>query len=454
MEYICSNINCKKIFPYPSYLKKHLTNSYHCNKTITDIDKYIKDIIDNNKLIANDTTNIIEALKCKFCKKTYVNNFTLTRHLKESKCSKNTEQIERDKQIAILQKQIDDLKNQNSIPLQQPVTTTTPIPAQQIQIINHNERIINNNLTINNTIVQHIYPLGYEKLPNVSQEEMVRLLELGDEGVIEIVKLVCEQDENKNFYKINMNKNNISFLSNQYKIDVCQETELKKTLLKQCVILTYQMLIACSPILTSEKIYSINANLQNMSTRMKEEIYENGLKNIIEYELRNNNKITKDKIKKYTKEINDNPTIKEQALVKFNNVLQIKDTTVKSLSPEITLYNINNKLGDPLSLPEMSFEYMYRDFDTKRFEDTTYLKYWTLRMKDELKYIKSQPNVSVCDFTNFEERKNEVESKIELMEMQSIKMRAYDNNNRIVDKDNFRVLIAHVYEYEHERHNH
>ena len=450
MEYICSNINCKKIFPYPSYLKKHLTNSYHCNKTITDIDKYIKDIIDNNKIIANNTNNILEALKCKFCNKNYVNNFTLTRHLKDSKCSKNKEQIERDKQITILQKQIDDLKNQNSIPLPQQLT---PTPPQQINIINHNERIINNNLTINNTIVQHIYPLGYEKLPNISQEEMVRLLELGDEGVIEIVKLVCEQDENKNFYKINMNKNNISFLSNQYKIDVCQETELKKTLLKQCVILTYQMLIACSPILTSEKIYNINSNLQNMSTRMKEEIYENGLKNIIEYELRNNNKITKDKIKKYTKEINDNPTTKEQALVKFNNVLQIKDTTVKSLSPEITLYNINNKLGDPLSLPEMSFEYTYRDFDTKRFEDTTYLKYWTLRMKDELKYIKSQPNVSVCDFTNFEERKNEVESKIELMEMQSIKMREYDNhNNRIVNKDNFKVLIAHVYEYEHERH--
>ena len=72
--------------------------------------------------------------------------------------------------------------------------------------------------------------MGYEKLPNISQDEMIRLLELGDEGVIEIVKLVCEQDENKNFYKLNMNKNNISFLSNQYKIDICQETELKKTL--------------------------------------------------------------------------------------------------------------------------------------------------------------------------------------------------------------------------------
>ena len=441
MEYICSNTNCKKIFPYPSYLKKHLTNSYHCNKTITDIDKYIKDIIDNKKIIESNTNNIIEALKCKFCKKNYVNNFTLTRHLKDSKCSKNKEQIERDKQIAILQKQIDDLKNQNSIPLPQPVTTQ--LPTQQIQIINHNERIINNNLTINNTIVQHIYPLGYEKLPNISQEEMIRLLELGDEGVIEIVKLVCEQDENKNFYKLNMNKNNISFLSNQYKIDVCQETELKQTLLKQCVILTYQMLIACSPILSSEKIYGINSTLQNMSSKMKEEIYDNGLKNIIEYELRNNNKITKNKIKKYTKEINDNTNIKEQAVVNYKNILQLKDNTVKSLSPCISLYEINNKLGDPLTLPEMTFEFTYRDFDTKRFEDTTYLKYWNQRIIDELKYIKLHPNVSLCDIANLEKRKQNILNNLEFMKEQSCKMREYDNNhNRLITKDNFRLEIA------------
>ena len=450
MEYKCSNINCKKSFPYPSYLRKHLINSYHCKKIIIDIDKYIKDIIDNNKKIVNDKSKVIDTINCKFCSKKYVNNFTLSRHLKNSKCSIKTEQEERDKQIAILQKQIDDLKNQQTISIQQQPPTSHQT-TQQIQIINHNERIINNNLTINN-IVQHIYPLGYEKLPNISQKEMIRLLELGDEGVIEIVKLVCEQDENKNFYKLNMNKNNISFLSNQYKIDICQETELKQTLLKQCVILTYQMLIACSPILSSEKIYYINSNLQNISKKMKEEIYDHGLKNIIEYELRNNNKLTKDKIKKYTKEINDNPNIKEQALVNYNNVLQLKDNTTKSLSPEITLFSINSKLGDPITLPEMTFEFTYREFDTKRFEETVYFKYWKMRIKNEIKYIKSQPNVSLCDFSKFEERKYDIESKIKLMELQSRQMREYDNNNnRLINKDNFKLLIPQVYINETER---
>jgi hypothetical protein len=281
---------------------------------------------------------------------------------------------------------------------------------------------------------------------------MLRLLELGDEGVIEIVKLVCEQDENKNFYKINMNKNNISFLSNKYKIDVCQETQLKQTLLKQCVILTYQMLIICSPLLSSDKIFFINSNLQNISTKMKEEIYDNGLKNIIEYELRNNNKITKDKIKKYTKEINENLDIKEQALLNYNNILQLKDNTFKSLSPSISLYEINSKLGDPISIPEMSYEFTYRDFDTKRFEDTTYLKYWNNRMIEELKYLKSQPNVSLYDLANFEERKRDIENKIDLMRIQSSQMREYDNNNnRLVNKDNFKVLITQAYINENRR---
>ena len=469
---------CSKVFNFVSRLKAHLEVTIHCKKTPEEIDSILLQF----KKKAN--------FKCSICNSEFTKKHNLQRHINNSKCKLEYNNIEREreKQIAILQNQIDMLKkpikNINQPAIIQPIiyqpaiiqpiidqpAIIQPIIEQQvnsqpIQIINnnhneriinnnHNERIINNNnLTINNTIVQHIYPLGYEKLPNISRDKMIKLLELGDEGVIEIVKLVCEQDENKNFYKINMNKNNISFLSNQYKIDVCQETELKRTLLKQCVILTYQMLIACSPFLSSEKIYSINSNLQNMSTKMKEEIYDNGLKNIIEYELRNNNKITKNKIKNYTKEINCNKDIKQQAIVNYNNILQIKNNTNKSLTPEITLYNINNNLGDPVVSPDLEFEFTYMEFNTKRFEETTYVKYWNIRIKNELQYIKSQNIMSLCDIANFEERKKDIKSILELMEIQSNQMREYDNNkNILVNKDNFKVLIPKAYIIENERH--
>lgn len=454
---------CKSFFKYPSRLKVHLQNTIHCKKTNLEITTYFSDIktqssinvlsnncLESNNLILENNNNNNEHYKCNNCNTNFKYRQNLRRHLKVSKCSKKIEQEERNKQIEILQTQINELKQQQTI-----IPTKTKQTNQQIQIINnnHNERIINNNLTINNnTIIQHIYPLGYEKIPNISQTEMIRLLELGDKGVIEIVKLVCEQDENKNFYKINLNKNNISYLSNQYKIDICQETELKQTLLKQCVILTYQMLILCSPLLSSEKIYEINSNLQNMSDKMKEEIYDNGLKNIIEYELRTNNKLTKDKITKYTKEINNNSIVKEEALGHYNTMLQLKDNTNKALTTGISLYEINKKLGDPVKIPEMTFEYTYNDFNTKRFEYTTYLKYWTKRINDEEHYITTHPNKSLCDFVKLEERKKDINIKIDFMKKQSEDMRKCDNqNNALINKDNFKVLFAHSYINENQR---
>ena len=457
MEYICSNLHCKKIFTYPSHLRIHLQNSYHCNKTIENIDIYIEEIIKNRK---NNIENIIENMQCLFCNKTYANKFTLTRHLNTSKCNK--EQYERNKQIELLQKQIDELKEQKTQPqilLQQQPQQPQPQPQPQ-QIINQIEQQtinnINNNLTINNiTIIQHINPSGYETLPtNISKQEMLRLLKLGDEGVIDIVKLVCEQDENKNFYKLNMNKNNISYLNNNYKIDICQDKELKDKLLKQCVILTYKMLITCSPTMSSEEICRINSNLQNISEKMKAEIYDNGLRNIIEYELRNNSKVTKDKIIKYTKEISTNPETKEQAQINYGKVLQIKQDTYKNKLPAITLYEINSKLGNPVISPELEFEFTFNDFNTKRYEYTTYSKYWIKRIKDEDKYIKSHPNKTIGDIMSYENRKVDINNNIEKMKIMNDKMREYDeHNNILITTDNFRVEIATDYIIENNRLN-
>jgi len=441
MEYICPNIICKKEFKFISLLKKHLFNSYHCNKDII-IDEYILE----KKQEKNNLVEIIKDIKCTNCNITYTRQSSLNRHIKMKKCNvANLINIdERKSQIELLQKQINKIKEQI-----------------QPQIINQIEQNINNNLTINNinnnnnniTIIQHINPSGCETLPtNLSIKDMIRLLQLEDKGVIEIVKLVCEQEENKNFYKLNMNKNNISYLNNNYKIDICQDKELKDKLLKQCVLLTYKMLITCSSLLTSEQIYKINSNLQNISQKMKEEIFDNGLKNIIEYELRNNSKITKDKITKYTKEIITNLETKEQAKINYDKILKIKDDTNKNKLPSITLYEINSKLGNPIILPDLQNNIVFDDFNTKRFEDTTYYNYWLKRIKDEKKYINSHPNKTIGDITYFENRKNNIYINLEKMEIINNKMREYDEeNNLLITKDNFKVEIAIDYIKENDR---
>ena len=445
----CPNKLCCQVFQYPSGLRKHFKSGRFCCKTNSEIDEFFSNIKQKKK-----DTNI-----CNKCKLQFVKNSLLIRHQKTCNNTLNVIKNNKSQQIQELREQIQELREQIQTTHIKKPKTNKKIQIVNITNNNNNNLTINssnnsnsNNNTLNANNINHIYPLGFEKLPPIPQTEMLRLLELGDKGVVDIVKLVCDQDENKNFYKLNMNKTNISYLSNQYKIDVCQEAELKQTLLKQCVILTYQMLIICSPLLSSDKIFFINSNLQNISTKMKEEIYDNGLKNIIEYELRNNSKNTKDKIKKYTKEINDSVEIKEQALLNYNNILQIKEDTNKSLSPEITLYEINIKLGNPLKLKEMSFEFTYNEFNTKRFEETTYFKYWNKRLFDEDNYIKTHELVSIGDIANLEHRKNDILQKIEFMKEQSSKMREYDNANiSLVNEDNFRVEIAAAYIRENNR---
>ena len=444
--------NCDKIFIYPSELRKHFAKTICCRKSDEDIEQFFIQI----KIDKQEKNKINSIFKCEKCNTTFVQKCTLTRHINTSKCNK--EQYERKKQIELLQKQIDELKEQ---PIQQQLPQQPQQTPQPQQIINQIEQQtinnINNNLTINNniTIIQHINPSGYETLPtNISKQEMLRLLNLGDEGVIDIVKLVCEQDENKNFYKLNMNKNNISYLNNNYKIDICQDKELKDKLLKQCVILTYKMLITCSPTMSSEEICRINSNLQNISEKMKAEIYDNGLRNIIEYELRNNSKVTKDKIIKYTKEISTNPETKEQAQINYGKVLQIKQDTYKNKLPAITLYEINSKLGNPVISPELEFEFTFNEFNTKRYEYTTYSKYWIKRIKEEDKYIKSHPNKTIGDIMCYENRKIDIYNNIEKMKIINDKMREYDeHNNMIITIDNFRVEIATDYIIENNRLN-
>ena len=438
MENICPNINCKKKFKFTSLLKKHLLNSFHCSKEIIDINEYILEKKTNKP-------EVIKIIKCDKCNIIYTRQSSLNRHIKLKKCNIPIviKEEERIKQIEYLQKQIDKIKDQPQ------------------NLINNNinqieqQTINNNNLTINNniTIIQHINPSGCETLPsNLSMSNMLKLLNLEDKGVVEIVKLVCEQEENKNFYKLNMNKNNISYLNNNYKIDVCQDKELKDKLLKQCVILTYRMLIACSAAMSSEQIYNINSNLQNISQKMKEEIFDNGLKNIIEYELRNNSKQTKDKINKYTKDIISNKEIKDQAINNYNKVLQIKEDTNKNKLPSITLYEINNKFGNPVTCSELEFNSTFHDFNINRYEDTIYNKYWINRIREELKYIKSHPNKTIGDITYFETRKKNIYENIEKMKIINSQMREYDiNNNLIITCDNFNVNIANEYIKENDR---
>ena len=444
---------CSHIFKFPSDLKKHFKNSFHCTKNNDDIEIYFN-INTNVNNIASNTNN---EYKCNKCNTYFSQKCTLTRHYNHSKCGKSQalpdiilpRNITGKQLRKIIKEEADKLYKGQLQPQQQ---ATAPQLINNDNNHHNTNNTTNNNLTINNTIVQHIYPLGFERLPNIPQARMKRLLTLGDDGVIDIVKLVCEQDENKNFYKLNMNKSNISYLSKEYKVDICQESELKEKLLKQCVVLTYQMLVACSPILTNIEIDYINSNLQNVSKKMKEEIYDNGLRNIIEYELRNNNKITRDRLIKYTEVVKTNPEAKQKAIKNCNEVLKIKENNKKNLTPYFTMKKINRRLGDPLELEEMTDDFNYDNFMLNRFDTSYYYIYWTKRIEDEENLINSSPNKTIADIINLDTRKKSINTNLEYMNQLNGTIGTLDKNNKeIITKDNFSVKIAEEYVMENNR---
>ena len=392
--------NCKHVFKYPSILKKHLQTSIHCLKSDEDISNLF-----NN---SNNTCNI--------CNKNFIRKDNYNRHI--NSCTNN---------LVILTKPIKPKKHNRNI-------------NTQININNTNNTNNTNNVTINNNLVviQHIYPFGFEKLPNISKEEMKKLLLSGDKGVIEIIKLVYEQDENKNFYKINLKNNNISYLNDKYKLDICQENEMKDTLFKNCISLPNDMLVICKDILSTQEILYINFHNKSITEKIKEEIYDNGLKNIINTQLIYNSKSTKQNIDKYLTILNNNHEIKEEAINNLNNVKTITQNTYNEFMPHLSLEKINKKLGNPITEPELSNAVTHNDFCMKKFEDTKYKKYWDKRKQDENKLVMSLKEKKIGDIVELDNRINKINKKLNKME--------YIHKDITFNQDLDKVEIASDYE--------
>ena len=133
-------------------------------------------------------------------------------------------------------------------------------------------------------------------------------------------------------------------------------------------------------------------------------------------------------------------------------MLQIKEDTNKNKTPNILLHDINIKFGDPITSKFLEKDLTFNEFNTKRYEYTTYSKYWIKRIKDEYKYINTHPNKTIGDITCFENRKKQINESIEKMKIINSQMREYDsNNNLLITYDNFKVEIGNDYVKENER---
>ena len=149
--------------------------------------------------------------------------------------------------------------------------------------------------------------------------------------------------------------------------------------------------------------------------------------------------------------------IKSRNQFKFLNVSSlgggsttIRNTFWNSFFSKLKPFLVDN-ISQPIHIIREK-DFTFNEFNTKLYEYTTYKRYWSKRIKDELKYINTHPNKTIGDLTSFENRKKEIIESMEKMSIINSQMRECDdNNNFIITYDNFTVEIADVYIKENRR---
>lgn len=408
---------CNSIFKYSSILKKHMLTTVRCKSSIEEIDDYLKTNIVSPK---------INSFICNECNSIFTRKSSLQRHENNSKCSKIKGIKEKISSKGIGSISIDELKLVqpeliNTVNLANPININNIQNNIQNNTINNNT--INNNIinqdnrqiTINQPIINIINPFANESIPNLSFDEMLKLLDNVDKPEIEILKLVYSDMQNNNFFKYNMGKQDVSYLTSNNSIDTVQEEQFRQLILKNGVELLKSMLIICIkklPINESSRIYS---RIDNIEKRLKDIVNDNDLTNYLYTHFRQNSKNTKKKITTFVMKINDNPEIKEKFIKTIEEQKMIKYNQNILLTPEIPLSEINKALGDLTKAKELEIAITINDFTFKKYEETSYYKYMIERIKREAIYIKRNSKSNLGDHVELNRREKQIMESIEKM---------------------------------------
>lgn len=436
---------CKNKFRFPSLLKTHLKESVRCGISDSEISNLYNAI--NEEKINNNRNN---KCVCTHCNSSFTRNSSLLLHNKTSKCGKSQQSllalarptaltVEYVDNITSLEEAKNIIKN-NILNVQtntQP--NTQPIIPQNItnntNNTNSNNNTINNiqNITINQNI-NIINPFSCESIPNLPFKEMLKILK-SEKPEIEILKIVYSDIQNNNFFKYNLNKQGVAYLTVNNSIDTVQEKQFRQNILENSKDLLKTMLLICTKKLSIKDASYIYSRIDNIETMLKnaiynktskqndndkdlkEAIYDNDLTNYLESQFRQNSKNNKKKLTDFVSNVNDNPEVKEKFYKSIEDSKTKKYNQNEMLKPNIPLSKINEKLGDLTSAIELSFENVSDDFMLNKFEDTGYFKYMNSRIKNEYNLINDKDsNANIRDHINLNKRKEQIKNSIEKME--------------------------------------
>jgi hypothetical protein len=438
-----SQIQCPKCntnYKFISILIRHLKTSSRCKSSeeeIINISNKINNVSINENININKNININENINddkiCNNCKYIFTKKSSLTYHQLNSKCGK----LQKAKLIAQT-KGLDKLTLEQ-IKLLEPekynnIIKNINIPNNNVvnntihNLTNSNNTVNNtiNNITNNNTIIQHINPFGFEDVRTIPISEMKMILNSGNEAGIHIIKAIYNKIENKNFYKPNISRSEIACLNQEFKLTIYKSREFCDALFDKCIAFLHHMLFLCKNEYTTINIKYIYDNIEFIESTMRTEIYEKKLQNIIETEFRNNNLDTKDRIKKFIKEIKDNVETKENSLLQIKNTTTLKEDKINEYKISITNLELNNLFGDPKIILGLRKNELMLNLRISRFEESIFYNFWMDRIKNIKKYVMSNKKSTIGDIINLTKEETKIIAMLEIVNKRVEKDRSSD----------------------------
>lgn len=240
---------------------------------------------------------------------------------------------------------------------QQITTTTTQAKSVDNTIVNTSVNKINtdNNVINNYNIPTNlIVPSGFEMLLNtIPPEDIKNYLLLGKDGIDKVFAMTFENNANINFFFPNSNKKNISYLSQNYTLDTCQENQMKSKLQDKYIQLIYGMYAKCANILQNQDKTQLFELIHEMNqTKTTSKKINTQILNLFDKLTRQNAKEIAKRIQSQIIMFNTNTEYKtaviEYCTKYFDYVQYIENIYELDCKPKIPYYAFTSELDNSL----------------------------------------------------------------------------------------------------------
>jgi hypothetical protein len=370
------------------------------NNAFQDIDDITSGLVNSN--INDINTKIQEIDKILLDK---IKSKILDSIIADGKQPKDIDIIERAEQILNLYTILPNL-NSSSTKISQSANTLNNILNPTINNITSNtisniqtqNNTINNiqniqniqntqNNIVNNNLPNIIYPFDYEDISFITDDEKLNIL-TSSNGVELALEKIYSKPENRNFYRQNANKDNVSILGKDMKIQIKNLKQFNEQILNKGILLMERMFYTCKHRLSFNDQLLIWNNIEQNRELLAFEHYLVNIINLIETCFRD--PISKDIFKKFSDKL------AREEIYRKDKINIIKDLIV-----ELERFNqdkTNITIDDDFLRTEVwsQEEHKSKDadednlknnLDLVRIENTPRFKFFNDMRADEIEYF-------------------------------------------------------------------